>query len=51
MYHAQVPGDISFKAADDAKECAWFPIHQLPPMAFDHEQVITDFINKIPTIS
>ena len=46
MYHAEVPGDISFKAADDAKECAWFPIHQLPPMAFDHEQVITDFITK-----
>ncbi|MBP7822826.1 NUDIX hydrolase [Candidatus Gracilibacteria bacterium] len=46
MYSAQVPDDISFQAADDAKECAWFPIHDLPPMAFDHEQVIKDFIEK-----
>ncbi len=46
MYHAQVPDNISFQAADDAKECAWFSIHDLPQMAFDHEQVIRDFIEK-----
>ncbi len=46
MYYAQVPDDISFEAADDAKECAWFPIHDLPQMAFDHKQVIKDFITQ-----
>ena len=46
MYSAQVPDNISFQAADDAKECAWFPIHDLPQMAFDHEQVVKDFIEK-----
>ncbi len=46
MYSARVPADISFQAADDGKECAWFPIRNLPKMAFDHEQVIQDFIKK-----
>jgi 8-oxo-dGTP diphosphatase len=31
------------KGNDDAKELAWFPINQLPKMAFDHEEVIRKY--------
>lgn len=30
---------------DDAAEAGWFPIDQLPLLAFDHHQIITDAIN------
>jgi 8-oxo-dGTP diphosphatase len=29
---------------DDAAEAAWFPVSKLPPMAFDHDQVVADAI-------
>jgi 8-oxo-dGTP diphosphatase len=32
-------------AADDAKEAQWFPIEELPPLAFDHYQIVTDFLS------
>jgi len=28
------------QAADDAKNIAWFPLHELPELAFDHNKVI-----------
>lgn len=33
-------------AADDAADFAWFPINQLPPLAFDHAKIISDAIQK-----
>ena len=32
--------DCSVKAADDARDAAWFPVAELPGTAFDHEQII-----------
>lgn len=32
------------KAADDAKEVGWFSLPDLPAMAFDHRQVVDDYI-------
>lgn len=29
---------------DDAAEAGWFPISQLPPLAFDHHQIVTDAV-------
>jgi len=34
-------------AGDDAKEERWFGIHQLPPLAFDHDEVIVDFLQSL----
>lgn len=30
---------------DDAAEAGWFPINQLPPLAFDHPQIIADAVD------
>ncbi len=32
------------KAGDDAAETGWFTIGDLPELAFDHEEIIHDFI-------
>ena len=41
VYLAQVqPDRLSPQAADDAAEVAWFPIDDLPKMAFDHANVL-----------
>ena len=29
-------------AADDALDAQWFPVDQLPPLAFDHQQIVSD---------
>lgn len=34
------------KAADDAKECQWFSVDELPPMAFDHGDIIHSAMEK-----
>jgi len=28
------------KGGDDADKAAWFPLHDLPPLAFDHDEVM-----------
>ena len=33
------PGEAPV-AADDAKQVGWFPLDELPPLAFDHAQII-----------
>lgn len=42
-YLALVPGedvDLAVRAGDDAVDAAWWPLAQLPPLAFDHDEVI-----------
>ena len=35
------------KAGDDAAAVAWFPLDQLPPLAFDHDEVIRKTIELL----
>ena len=32
------------EAGDDAAEASWFELHELPELAFDHEEILKDFI-------
>ena len=40
-YYALVPSDrLQPKAASDAIEAQWFALDQMPPLAFDHQQIV-----------
>lgn len=34
------------KAGDDAEEASWFDFRKLPPLAFDHEHILKEFIDE-----
>ena len=41
-YYALTPSDrLYIHAASDAKAVAWFALEDLPPVAFDHEKIVT----------
>lgn len=40
-YVGWLPAPVSLCAGDDAGAAAWFPVQALPPLAFDHERIIT----------
>jgi 8-oxo-dGTP diphosphatase len=37
-------------ADDDAKDFGWFSVKELPAMAFDHKQIITEALEFIPNL-
>jgi 8-oxo-dGTP diphosphatase len=44
IYWAEVDADNAIPtAADDAANAKWYDIQNLPPLAFDHHQIIADF--------
>ncbi len=44
-YLAIVDEPIAVTGQDDATKAQWFPIDALPPLAFDHEDIMQDAIN------
>jgi 8-oxo-dGTP diphosphatase len=39
-YYALVPHSQALHAGTDALDAAWFPVIELPPLAFDHRQIV-----------
>jgi 8-oxo-dGTP diphosphatase len=39
--------DVRIAADDDAAEARWFPVDALPPLAFDHEEVVAAAIGQL----
>ena len=44
-YLAIVDAPVAVTGQDDAARAQWFPIDALPPLAFDHEDILKDAIN------
>jgi 8-oxo-dGTP diphosphatase len=43
VYVARLNEKPATRAGDDAAECGWFQLNDLPPMAFDHKKVLEDY--------
>lgn len=38
--------EVVLEAADDAAEAAWFSVAELPPMAFDHHEIVVEALSR-----
>jgi 8-oxo-dGTP diphosphatase len=45
VFSALLDGKKAVRGGDDAKRADWFPLDQLPDMAFDHRTIIEAFFN------
>jgi 8-oxo-dGTP diphosphatase len=39
-YYALVPNIEALEAGTDASDASWFPVAELPPLAFDHDTIV-----------
>ncbi|MBE9507582.1 MAG: NUDIX hydrolase [Chloroflexi bacterium] len=47
-YFALVPADAAHPhAGDDASEARWWSVHDLPPLAFDHADILTYALQRL----
>jgi 8-oxo-dGTP diphosphatase len=48
VYFALLDSDrLQVRAADDAVEVGWFSVYHLPPLAFDHAEIIQYALNRL----
>lgn len=45
-YLAIVERPLEVSGQDDAAKAKWFPINALPPLAFDHDEIMADAMTK-----
>lgn len=41
-YLAEIDAPVPVKGSDDAARAKWFPLDALPPLAFDHAEILLD---------
>ena len=41
------PDQLSATAGDDAAEVGWFPLDKLPPLAFDHADILARVVHRL----
>jgi 8-oxo-dGTP diphosphatase len=46
-YIALLPGAVKVEAASDAREAQWWPAIDLPPLAFDHTEIVNYALTRL----
>ena len=46
-YISHIPQSLPVVGLDDAAEAKWWPVNDLPPLAFDHAQILHDALLKL----
>ena len=46
-FWTEIPTAKKVKGNDDAAEAEWFELDQLPPLAFDHHQILKDAVEQL----
>ncbi len=46
IHYAEIPKKLPIKAGDDAANARWFPIVNLPQLAFDHNLILKEFFSS-----
>jgi 8-oxo-dGTP diphosphatase len=48
-YFALIPADapVRTEGGSDARQAGWFPVDDLPPLAFDHEQIVSYSLRRL----
>ncbi|MEL7538820.1 MAG: NUDIX domain-containing protein [Pseudomonadota bacterium] len=47
-YFALIPSDrLEIRAASDAEGVAWFPVSELPALAFDHDKILATALERL----
>ncbi len=48
VYYALIRAEtLTVSAGDDAAEAEWFPVYQFPPLAFDHDKILTYTMQRL----
>lgn len=50
VFYSFVDHEIAAKAGDDASNAQWFLLDKLPPLAFDHYQIIEELKKEVLTV-
>jgi 8-oxo-dGTP diphosphatase len=47
LFYAFTDDELLACAGDDAAKVQWFPLCQLPELAFDHQQILEEFKTEV----